>query len=56
MKLSELLKDIHVLESTADMQMEIAHIAYDSRKVQPGGMFVAVAGWRAIFGITISLK
>ena len=45
MKLSELLKDIHVLESTADMQMEIAHIAYDSRKVQPDGMFVAVAGF-----------
>ena len=45
MKLMELLKDIPVLESTADMQMEITHIAYDSRKVQPGGMFVAVAGF-----------
>ena len=45
MKLSELLKDIPVLDASADMQMEIAHIAYDSRKVQPGGMFVAVAGF-----------
>ena len=45
MQLNELLKGIKVLESTADLQMEISHIAYDSRKVQPGGMFVAVAGF-----------
>ena len=45
MKLNELLKDIKVLKATADMQMEIVHIAYDSRKVQSGGMFVAVAGF-----------
>ena len=45
MKLNELLKDIKILKATADMQLEIAHIAYDSRKVQPGGIFVAVAGF-----------
>ena len=45
MKLKELLKDIQVLEATADMELEIADIAYDSRKVQPGGMFVAITGF-----------
>ena len=45
MKLKDLLLDIAVLESNADMQMEIGHVAYDSRKVQPGGMFVAITGF-----------
>ena len=45
MKLKDLLKDIKVLKSNADMQLEIGDIAYDSRKVQPGGMFVAVTGF-----------
>ena len=45
MKLKELLADIKVLKATADMELEIADVAYDSRKVQPGGMFVAVTGF-----------
>ena len=45
MKLKELLADIKVLKATADMDLEITDVAYDSRKVQPGGMFVAVTGF-----------
>ncbi len=45
MKLFELLKDIRVVEATADMQMNIAGVAYDSRKVTPGTLFVAVSGF-----------
>ena len=45
MKLKELLADIHVLKMNADPELEIGHIAYDSRKVQPGGMFVAISGF-----------
>ena len=45
MKLKKLLADIKVLEATADMEQEITQIAYDSRKVQPGGMFVAISGF-----------
>jgi len=45
MKLKELLADIQVLEATADLEIEISDIAYDSRKVQPGGMFVAISGF-----------
>ena len=45
MKLKELLADIKVLKTTADMQLEIKDVAYDSRKVQPGGMFVAISGF-----------
>jgi len=45
MKLKELLADIKILKTTADMQLEIKNVAYDSRKVQPGGMFVAISGF-----------
>ena len=45
MKLKELLNGIRVIEMTADPELEIGHVAYDSRKVQPGGMFVAIAGF-----------
>ena len=45
MKLRELLKDIHVLESNVNMDLDIENIAYDSRKVVEGGMFVAIAGF-----------
>ena len=47
MKLRELLKGITVLESTADLEMEIGHVAYDSRKVERGGLFVAISGFAA---------
>ena len=45
MKLKELLADITVLKATADMELDIRDVAYDSRKVQPGGMFVAISGF-----------
>ena len=45
MKLKDLLKGIRVLEMTADPNVEIGHVAYDSRKVTQGSMFVAIAGF-----------
>ena len=45
MKLRELLKDIHVIASNVDMDMNIENIAYDSRKVTEGSMFVAITGF-----------
>ena len=45
MKLKELLKGISVLECTADPEMEITSVAYDSRKVEKGGLFVAISGF-----------
>ena len=45
MKLCELLKDIRVLECTADLEINVEAVAYDSRKVTPGALFVAVSGF-----------
>ena len=45
MKLRALLKDITVLETNADLETEIQGVAYDSRKVTPGGVFVAITGF-----------
>ena len=45
MKLQALLNGITVLESTVDMNMEISGVAYDSRKVTPGALFVAISGF-----------
>ena len=45
MKLLELLKNIPVLESNVSMELDIAHVAYDSRQVECGGMFVAITGF-----------
>ncbi len=45
MKLKELLKDIAVLESTADPELEIPNVYYDSRKVTEGSLFVAISGF-----------
>jgi len=45
MKLHELLKDLTVLNSNVDLGMEILGVTYDSRKVQPGWLFVAVTGY-----------
>ncbi len=47
MKLKELLRGISVLEATADMERDIGSIHYDSRKVTPGSLFVAVSGFAA---------
>ena len=45
MKLNELLAGIEVLAATADPETEIPGVCYDSRKVQPGELFVAVTGY-----------
>lgn len=45
MKLSELLKNIKVLEAAASMDMEVAGVSYDSRTTAKGEMYVAVRGY-----------
>ena len=45
MKLSELLREIPLLQVHADLDMEITGISYDSRKTCPGDLFVAVKGF-----------
>lgn len=45
MKLSELLKDIDVLTLAAPSEFEIGGVSYDSRKVKPGDVFVAISGF-----------
>ena len=45
MRLNELLHQIDFKEITADMNMEISGVCYDSRDVQPGNVFVAVSGY-----------
>ena len=47
MKLSEILKDIEIISSTADMGTQISGISYDSRKTRPGDLFVAVKGFES---------
>ncbi len=44
-KLLDILDGIAVLSATADMELEVSGIAYDSRTVQPGELFVAVTGY-----------
>ena len=45
MKLAQLLEGISVLECHANPELEIGAIHYDSRKVTPGSLFVAVSGF-----------
>ena len=45
MKLKELLSGLPVLAHTADLEQEITAVAYDSRKVTPGSLFVAITGF-----------
>ena len=47
MKLKELLAGVDIINFCADENMEITGVAYDSRKVQPGDLFVAVTGFAA---------
>ncbi len=45
MKLRELLLGVEILDAHVDLNMEIGEVAYDSRKVTAGGLFVAVSGF-----------
>ena len=47
MKLRDLLNGIEVLSATADLEMEITGISYDSRRTAPGELFAAVVGYAA---------
>ncbi|MDR0916249.1 MAG: UDP-N-acetylmuramoyl-L-alanyl-D-glutamate--2,6-diaminopimelate ligase [Oscillospiraceae bacterium] len=44
MKLNEILKNVEIAELHADPELEIGGVAYDSRAVTAGGLFVAVRG------------
>ena len=45
MKLCDLLKDIEVIECSADLEMEISGVSYDSRNTKEGELFVAMTGY-----------
>ena len=45
MKLNELLAGVDILETTAELSLEITGVSYDSRLTKPGDLFVAVAGY-----------
>jgi len=45
MKLRDLLENVEVLEIAVDSDLEIRDVAYDSRKVTPGALFVAITGF-----------
>ena len=45
MKLKELLQGIQVLDCNVDFEMNIDAVAYDSRKVTAGSLFVAITGF-----------
>ena len=45
MKLEDLLQGVEVLKSNVDLHVHIENIAYDSRKVTPGSLFVAITGF-----------
>ena len=46
MKLRELLQGVNVIEITADVEMEIHNVVYDTRKeITSGSLFVAISGF-----------
>lgn len=45
MKLKELLKGVDIISSKGDMDLEINGIAYDSRKIKNGNLFICVSGY-----------
>ena len=47
MKLRDLLENMNVLETNVSLDTEISGVFYDSRKVQPGSIFVAITGFAA---------
>ena len=44
MKLRELIAGVSLTGGTADLEMEISSISYDSRTLEPGALFVALPG------------
>ena len=45
MKLKELIGQLTVAAMTADPETEITGISYDSRRTEPGDLFVAIRGF-----------
>ena len=45
MKLKDLVKDLKILGGSADPETEIGGVSYDSRRTQPGDLFVAIRGF-----------
>ena len=45
MKLKDLLPGVEILDVHADLEMPITGVTYDSRKVRPGYVFVAITGF-----------
>lgn len=45
MKLREILADIDIVSFKGDMDLEIKGLAYDSRKVRAGDLFICVSGY-----------
>ena len=45
MKLAQLLENIQVIKTNVDLDTEVEKIVYDSRKVTPGSLFMAVSGF-----------
>ena len=45
MKLKELLAGVDRIRATVDMETQVTNVCYDSRKVTPGSLFVAVIGY-----------
>ena len=44
MRLEDLLADLHPVSVSGDPEIEIAGLAFDSRRVEPGTLFVAYSG------------
>ena len=47
MKLGELVKNLDIISSNADMETEISGVSYDSRQTRAGELFVAVKGFES---------
>ncbi len=47
MKLKELLQDIRIIDLYDSEDLEITGLAYSSKKVEPGHVFVAIKGRQA---------
>ena len=45
MNLRELLEGLSLVSATADLEMEISGVSYDSRTTRPGDLFVAMTGF-----------